>query len=140
MLVGNGETRPAAREITVRDLLSHKSGLIYGVFDQESELGKMYMAAGDVRFDFTGLDLAKAIAALPLAFDPGTAWRYSRSTDVLGAVIEVASGKPLDALLDEKIFTPLGMNDTHFYLDEDEINSPCRRPPTTEGAALRRRR
>lgn len=130
VLVGKGETRPAAREITVRDLLSHKSGLIYGVFDQESELGKMYMAAGDVRTDISGLELAKAIAALPLAFDPGTGWRYSRSSDVLGAVIEVAAGKPLDALLDEQIFTPLGMNDTSFYLEADEVNRLAE-PPTT---------
>lgn len=122
VLVGNGETRPATREITVRDLLAHKSGLIYGVFDQESELGKMYMAAGDVRYDITALELSKAIAALPLAFDPGSAWTYSRSTDVLGAVIEVAAGKPLDQLLDEQIFTPLGMDDTNFYLDEDEFD------------------
>jgi CubicO group peptidase (beta-lactamase class C family) len=122
VLVGKGEMRPAAREITVRDLLAHKSGLIYGVFDPDSELGKMYMAAGDTRFDFTALDLSKAIAALPLRFDPGTGWNYSRSTDVLGAVLEVASAKPLDVLLDEKIFTPLGMNDTHFYLEEDEFN------------------
>lgn len=122
VLVGNGVTRPATREATVRDLLSHKSGLIYGVFDPESELGKLYMAAGDVRFDITDLELAKAIGALPLRFDPGTAWHYSRATDVLGAVLEVASGKPLDVLLSEKIFTPLGMNDTHFYLEEDEFN------------------
>jgi CubicO group peptidase (beta-lactamase class C family) len=130
VLVGNGETRPAAREITVRDLLAHKSGLIYGVFDQQSELGKMYMAAGDVRTDITALELSKAIAALPLAFDPGSAWTYSRSTDVLGAVIEVAAGKPLDQLLDEQIFTPLGMNDTHFYLEEDEFDRLAE-PPTT---------
>jgi len=130
VLVGKGETRPAAREITVRDLLAHKSGLIYGVFDQESELGKMYMAAGDVRTDISGLELAKAVAALPLAFDPGTAWRYSRSSDVLGAVIEVAAGKPLDALLDEQIFTPLGMNDTSFYLAEDEF-ARLAEPPVT---------
>ena len=130
VLVGKGKTHPAAREITVRDLLSHKSGLIYGVFDQESELGKMYMAAGDIRTDISGLELARAIAALPLAFDPGTAWRYSRSSDVLGAVIEVAAGKPLDALLEEQIFTPLGMNDTHFYLEADEANRLAE-PPTT---------
>ena len=135
VLVGNGVTRPATREITVRDLLSHKSGLIYGIFDPESELGKMYMAAGDTRFDFTDLDLAKALAALPLRFDPGSAWHYSRSTDVLGAVIEVAAGKPLDALLDEQIFTPLGMNDTHFYLEEDEFNRLAE-PPTTIAAAV----
>ena len=130
VLIGNGKTRPASREITVRDLMSHKSGLIYGVFDPESELGKMYMAAGDTRFDFTDLDLAKAIAALPLRFDPGSAWHYSRSTDVLGAVLEVASGKTLDVLLNEKIFTPLGMNDTHFYLDEDEFSRLAEGPTT----------
>jgi CubicO group peptidase (beta-lactamase class C family) len=130
VLVGAGKTRPAAREVTVRDLMSHESGLIYGVFDQESELGKMYMAAGDTRSDFTALDLSKALAALPLAFDPGSAWRYSRSTDVLGAVLEKASGKTLDVLLDEKIFTPLGMNDTHFYLEPDEV-SRLAEPPTT---------
>jgi CubicO group peptidase (beta-lactamase class C family) len=133
VLVGNGETRPAAREITVRDLLSHKSGLIYGFFDQQSELGKMYMAAGDTRFDFTALDLSKAIAALPLESDPGAAWRYSRSTDVLGAVLEIASGKALDVLLQEKVFTPLGMNDTHFYLEADEASRLAEPPEKLKG-------
>ncbi len=131
VLVGKGETRPAAREITVRDLLSHKSGLIYGIFAApDDELGKMYMAAGDVSYDITALELSKAIAALPLAFDPGSAWTYSRSTDVLGAVIEKAAGKPLDVLLEEQIFTPLGMNDTHFYLEEDEFNRLAEPPAT----------
>lgn len=135
VLVGKGETRPATREITVRDLLSHESGLIYGFFDQQSELGKMYMAAGDTRFDFTALDLSKAIAALPLESDPGSTWRYSRSTDVLGAVLEVASGKTLDVLFQEKIFTPLGMDDTHFYLEADE-GARLAEPPATLKAPL----
>ncbi len=131
VLVGKGETRPAAREITVRDLLAHKSGLIYGIFaSPDDELGKMYMAAGDVSTDLTALELSKAIGALPLAFDPGSAWTYSRSTDVLGAVIEVAAGKTLDVLLDEQIFTPLGMNDTNFYLDADEFDRLAE-PPST---------
>jgi len=135
VLEGKGKTHPAPREITIRDLLSHESGLIYGFFDQQSELGKQYMAAGDTRFDFTALDLAKAIAALPLESDPGTVWRYSRSTDVLGAVLEVASGQKLDALLQDKIFTPLGMNDTHFYLEADE-GARLAEPPTTLKAPL----
>jgi CubicO group peptidase (beta-lactamase class C family) len=135
VLLGKGKTRPAAREITIRDLMSHESGLIYGFFDQQSELGKMYMAAGDVRFDITALELAKAISALPLESDPGSTWRYSRSTDVLGAVLEVASGKPLDVLLQEKIFTPLGMNDTHFYLEADE-GARLAEPPATLKAPL----
>ncbi len=135
VLEGKGKTRPAAREITVRDLLSHESGLIYGFFDQQSELGKQYMAAGDTRFDFTALDLAKSIATLPLDSDPGTKWRYSRSTDVLGAVLEIASGKKLDALLQDEIFTPLGMDDTHFYLEADEATRLAE-PPATLKAAL----
>ncbi|HEV7691959.1 MAG TPA: serine hydrolase domain-containing protein [Hyphomonadaceae bacterium] len=135
VLEGKGKTHPAPREITIRDLMSHESGLIYGFFDQQSELGKQYMAAGDTRFDFTALDLAKAIAALPLESDPGTTWRYSRSTDVLGAVLEIASGQKLDALLQDKIFTPLGMNDTHFYLEADE-GSRLAEPPTTLKAPL----
>jgi CubicO group peptidase (beta-lactamase class C family) len=107
----------------VRDLLAHKAGLIYGVFaTPDDELGKLYMAAGDARTGITALELSKALAALPLAFDPGSAWNYSRSTDVLGAVIEVAAGKTLDVLLDEQIFTPLGMDDTNFYLDADEVD------------------
>ncbi len=135
VLEGKGKTHPAPREITIRDLLSHKSGLIYGFFDQQSELGKLYMAAGDTRFDFTALDQARAIAALPLESDPGTAWRYSRSTDVLGAVLEVASGKTLDVLLQEKIFTPLGMDDTHFYLEADEF-ARLAEPPASLKTAL----
>lgn len=128
-------TRPAAREITVRDLLSHESGLIYGVFAEPNDpLGKLYMAAGDARFDFTALDLSKALAALPLKADPGTAWNYSRSTDVLGAVLEVAAGKPLDALLNEKIFTPLGMDDTHFYVEADEASRLAEGPTTLKTA------
>jgi CubicO group peptidase (beta-lactamase class C family) len=134
VLEGKGKTHPAPREITIRDLLSHESGLIYGFFDQQSELGKLYMAAGDTRFDFTALDLAKAIAALPLESDPGTTWRYSRSTDVLGAVLEVASGQKLDALLQDKIFTPLGMNDTHFYLEQDEFPRLAEAPTTLKAA------
>ena len=135
VLEGKGKTHPAAREITIRDLLCHESGLIYGFFDQQSELGKLYMAAGDTRFDFTALDLAKAIAALPLESDPGTTWRYSRSTDVLGAVLEIASGQKLDALLQAKIFTPLGMDDTHFYLEADE-GTRLAEPPATLKAPL----
>ena len=135
VLEGKGKTHPAPREITIRDLMSHESGLIYGFFDQQSELGKMYMAAGDTRFDITALDLAKEFAKLPLESDPGTVWRYSRSTDVLGAVLEVASGQKLDALLQDKIFTPLGMNDTHFYLEQDEFPRLAE-PPTTLKAPL----
>jgi CubicO group peptidase (beta-lactamase class C family) len=112
-----GEVTAAQNEMTVRDLLTHESGLIYGIFDPESELGRQYFGAGSLRFDITALELAKNLAALPLRFEPGTKWNYSRSTDVLGAVIEVAAGKSLDVLLKERIFDPLGMDETTFYVD-----------------------
>ena len=116
-VMGEGEqVRPALNTMTVENLLTHESGLIYGVFDPDSELGKMYLEAGSSSYAISALELARRLAALPLRFEPGTKWHYSRSTDVLGAVLEVASGKPLDVLLDELIFTPLGMDDTSFYI------------------------
>jgi CubicO group peptidase (beta-lactamase class C family) len=122
-----GDITPAKNEMTVQDLLTHESGLIYGIFDPQSDLGRQYFGAGSLRFDITALELAQNLAALPLRFEPGTKWHYSRSTDVLGAVIEVAAGKPLDALLKERIFDPLGMDETTFYVDAskaDRIANP----------------
>jgi CubicO group peptidase (beta-lactamase class C family) len=122
-----GDITPAKNEMTVRDLLTHESGLIYGIFDPQSDLGRQYFEAGSLRFDITALELAQNLAALPLRFEPGTKWHYSRSTDVLGVVIEVAAGKPLDALLKERIFDPLGMDETTFYVDgskADRIANP----------------
>tara|TARA_B110000858_G_scaffold141288_1_gene160351 strand:+ start:2985 stop:4241 length:1257 start_codon:yes stop_codon:yes gene_type:complete len=117
-----GEINAAKNEMTVQHLLTHESGLIYGIFDPESELGRQYFQAGALRSDITALELAQNLAALPLRFEPGSKWHYSRATDVLGAVIEVAAGKPLDALLKERIFDPLGMNDTTFYVDASKAS------------------
>lgn len=108
------KTVPARRPITVRDLLRHTAGLTYGVFgdtlvDQEYRkakiLGQMNLA------DFV-TDLAK----IPLQYEPGTRWHYSVSVDVLGRLVEVLSGKPFDQFLQERIFTPLEMNDTGFIV------------------------
>jgi CubicO group peptidase (beta-lactamase class C family) len=113
-----GEVTPAQNQMTVQDLLTHESGLTYGIFDPEGKLGQLYLQAGSTRRDITALELAQNLATLPLLFEPRTKWHYSRSTDVLGAVIEVAAGKPLDALLKERIFDPLGMDNTSFYVDQ----------------------
>ena len=112
-----GDITPSKNEMTVQDLLTHESGLIYGIFDPQSDLGRQYFGAGSLRSDITALELAQSLASLPLRFEPGTKWNYSRSTDVLGAVIEVAAGKSLDVLLKERIFDPLGMDETTFYVD-----------------------
>lgn len=117
-----GEVAAAKNVMTVADLLTHESGLIYAIFDPESPLGRQYFQAGVLSSDITALELAQTLAGLPLRFEPGTKWNYSRSTDVLGAVIEVAAGKTLDALLKERIFDPLGMDDTSFFVDQSEAS------------------
>ena len=113
-LIKEDRSRAAMTPITVRDLLRHTSGLIYGVFDKAS-LGEKYKSAGVASRDIDLNEFSARIATLPLRFDPGSAWHYSRSTDVLGRVIEIASGSTLDAFLKERIFDPLGMVDTAFY-------------------------
>ena len=117
-----GAVTAAKTVMTVQHLLTHESGLIYGIFDPESPLGKQYFQAGSLRSDITALELAQKLAALPLRFEPGSKWTYSRSTDVLGAVIEVAAGKSLDVILKERIFDPLGMDETTFFVDASKAS------------------
>lgn len=111
----DGTTTPATRPMLVRHLMSHTSGLIYGFIQPTTPLAKVWADGGETRTDLKARDYAKAIAKLPLRAEPGTAWNYSRSTDVLGAVVEVAGGKPLDQLVSERITGPLGMTDTAFW-------------------------
>ncbi|MFM1897014.1 MAG: hypothetical protein RLZZ385_2088, partial [Pseudomonadota bacterium] len=110
-----GELSPSGTVMTVRHLITHKSGIIQARFSPDSALGKMYaerLPSGGA----TALEHAKVLGQLPLYFEPGTAWHYGHSTNVLGAVLEVAAGKSLDVLLEERIFAPLGMVDTSFYV------------------------
>jgi CubicO group peptidase (beta-lactamase class C family) len=106
------------RPITIRDLLIHTSGLT-GV-GAESPVDSMYAAA-----DLSGgtlKEMVQKLSGMPLLYQPGTTWNYSRSTDVLGYLIEVVSGKPLDVFLKERIFTPLGMEDTDFYVPVEKLD------------------
>lgn len=114
----DGTTVPAAKPMLVRHLMSHTSGLIYGFVQPGSPIGKAWAAGGENRNDLPNREYAKVIAKLPLKAEPGTAWNYSRSTDVLGAVVEVAGGKTLDVLIRERITGPLGMTDTAFFQPE----------------------
>jgi CubicO group peptidase (beta-lactamase class C family) len=119
MQVVNAETgalTPAQNVMTVEHLLTHKSGLIQAIFSPDTELGKSYAAQIPGDGSLTNLEVAQRIGKLPLFFEPGSAWHYGHSTDVLGAVLEVAAGKPLDAILNERIFEPLGMDETTFYV------------------------
>ena len=113
-------TVAAQRAITIEDLMTHRAGLIYGGFDR-SPLTQMYEKSGI----YAGLGpnpppiLAANIdrlASLPLKFQPGSAYQYGLSTDVLGRVVEVASGLSLEEFFRRRILEPLGMRDTHFNL------------------------
>ena len=116
----HGEIRAAQNSITVENLLTHESGLIQAMFSPDSELGKMYQRDFPDYSDIIARDLAGRIGKLPVYFEPGSAWHYGHSTDVLGAVLEVAAGKTLDQVLDERIFEPLGMDETSFYLSSNK--------------------
>lgn len=111
------EPVPARRGINIRDLLSHRSGLTYG-FLNGGPVGAGYRKNGVTDgLTTTSMTLAEAIdklAAEPLVSQPGAAWNYSLSTDVLGRVVEVASGQPFQAFVHDRILKPLGMKDTMF--------------------------
>jgi CubicO group peptidase (beta-lactamase class C family) len=110
----SGNISSAENVMTVENLLTHESGLIQEIFSPNSALGQMY--GENIKGNMTARELAGTLGKLPVFFEPGTAWHYGHSTDVLGAVIEVAAGKPLDALLQERIFGPLGMDETTFFV------------------------
>ena len=112
---GKVELVLADRDITIQDLLRHTSGLTYE-FRGNAPVQKMYVEAKVFRRNQTNADQAVTLAQLPLMHQPGTRWEYSRSTDVLGRLVEVLSGTSLGEFLSERILTPLGMVDTAFFV------------------------
>jgi CubicO group peptidase (beta-lactamase class C family) len=112
------ELVPAKRAISIQDLMRHSSGLTYGFFG-EGAVKKLYVEANLFDGDFTNADFVDRIAKLPLAYQPGTTWDYSHSTDVLGRLVEVVSGKSLYAFEKERVLDPLGMSDTSFYVTDE---------------------
>jgi len=108
---------PAQRQITIQDLLRHTSGITYGFFGTML-VKKAYVDADVFGGDPTNEQFADKIAKLPLAFQPGTTWDYSHSTDILGRLVEVVSGKSLYAYTKETLLDPLGMTDTSFYVTD----------------------
>jgi CubicO group peptidase (beta-lactamase class C family) len=109
------ELVPPRRPMTVQDLFRHTSGLTYGFFGT-GIVKKMYLE-GKVWNDYpSNAELVDRLARLPLAYQPGTTWDYSHSTDVLGRVVEVVSGKSLYEFEKERVLQPLGMKDTAFYV------------------------
>ena len=103
------------RPMTIQDLMRHTSGLTYG-FTGASPVQKLLAESRFGSPDKTMTEHVEALAKLPLMHQPGAAWEYSVSTDVLGRVVEVIAGAPLGAVLRERVFAPLGMDDTGFYI------------------------
>jgi CubicO group peptidase (beta-lactamase class C family) len=112
-------TEPAKSEITIRQLLTHTSGVGYGMIDPDDRFRKIYQKAGIIDAwttqPITVAENIKKLAKMPLHFNPGEKYSYSEGLDVLGYFIEIVSGMPFDEFLKTSIFDPLGMNDTRFY-------------------------
>jgi len=120
----------AAREITVQDLLRHTSGFTYGSRG-ESLVHRAYRDAKVGSRDDSNAELVAKLGRLPLLYQPGTRWEYGVSTDVLGRLVEVVSGKTLGAFFAERIFRPLGMTDTAFWVPAEKLRraaEPWQRP------------
>ena len=120
---------PADREMTVQDLLRHTAGLAYGEITQNAPVKEALGKAGLYKsaIDYDARDLAPAeeverLAKVPLAHQPGTIWEYSLASDVLGRVVEAAAGERLADFLDKRLFKPLKMSDTGFWVSRDKIN------------------
>lgn len=117
------DVEPLAAPITMRQILSHSAGFSYGFIEPDTVIDQAYMAAGVAALgnqDLTLESLCDKLATLPLAYHPGTSWRYSLATDVVARVIEVISGQRFDAFLKARIFEPLRMVDTDFHVPADK--------------------
>ena len=119
------DVEPAKGAITIRHLMTHTSGLSYGVFDPGSVLFSAYNKAGVLNPLKPLSDMLTTLAPLPLAFQPGTQWEYSVATDVLGRLVEVVSGQSFGAFLSSRIFEPLGMSDTDFFVPQTKLHRLC---------------
>jgi CubicO group peptidase (beta-lactamase class C family) len=135
---------PANSEMTVQDLLRHTSGLAYGEITGNTPVREAYIKAGifkpkgpdyDAR-DLTPAEEVNGLSKAPLAHQPGTVWEYSFATDVLGRVVEAAAGKRLADFLDERLFKPLKMNDSGFWVLPDKIGRLAQAMPVDPASGL----
>jgi CubicO group peptidase (beta-lactamase class C family) len=134
------ELVPARREIIVHDLFTHTAGLSYG-FEENSALDRLYRKEfwelSDKEPGWSLEKLIQELAKLPLASHPGTAYRYSVGIDVLGYLVQLVSEQPFDAYLKEKIFDPLGMVDTDFWVPPEKVHRLAAVYGPQEGGGLK---
>jgi len=109
------------RPMSVRDLLRHTSGLTYGFFGITA-VDKMYIEKGVFDWQSNLEDKVSKLSEIPLLYQPGTKWHYSVSTDIVGYLVEKVSGQPLDRFFKERIFKPLDMKDTGFYVPAEKVD------------------
>ena len=122
------------REITIQDLLRHTSGLVYAGFTAHPKVKELYMKEGVDWKDVTPAEQIERLGKVPLAHQPGTAFEYGLSVDVLGRVIEVISGMPLGQFIQERIFVPLKMADSSFLVPKEKLSrlaQPFAKDPAT---------
>ena len=136
-LVAEGKLSDAVapnRPVTVQDLLRHTSGLTYGVFG-DSPVKAKYREVDTLSWEQTNPEFVTKIAAIPLAYQPGTVWEYGQSTDVLAHLIEVVSGQPIDEFLKANIFDPLGMTDTGYVVAKTDLGRVAEQLPNPKTGA-----
>jgi CubicO group peptidase (beta-lactamase class C family) len=128
---GHAVLQRPLNEPTVQDLLRHTSGLTYEILGDEP-IQRQYAQARLASRDRSNREFSKALADIPLMFEPGTVWEYSRATDLLGALVEAVSGQTLGSFLQDHILGPLGMVDTSFVVPPDKhhrIAEPFEKDP-----------
>lgn len=118
---GNMVTEPQSHKMTVRELMSHTGGLTYGIFAQ-SPVDGMYVDAGLLDTTVPLSEFVSRLGKIPLKTQPGTKWEYSVSVDVQGYLVEKLAGQTFGSFLEDKIFQPLGMTDTDFYVPEEKAS------------------
>jgi CubicO group peptidase (beta-lactamase class C family) len=118
---GNMQVAPLERDITIRHLLTHTSGLTYGLFSN-TPVDSLYLKAEVLSNEGTLKDMIDKLSHIPLLYQPGSTWHYGVSIDVLGYFVEVLSDMPFDQFLAQRIFQPLDMKDTGFYVPEDKVH------------------
>ena len=119
------DVEPAKTPITIRHLMTHTSGLSYGLFDPGTVMFNAYNSAAVMHPGKSLSEMMTTLAQLPLSFHPGTQWEYSVATDVLGRLVEVISGQSFGQFLSSRIFEPLGMMDTDFWVPADKLKRLC---------------
>lgn len=136
---GSWETVPAEHPMTVRELMSHTGGLIYTPPLGNGPIATAYAEAGIMNLpNYTLAESIPALADIPLSYQPGTQWVYSISVDVQGYMVERLSGQPFDEFLQDRLFGPLGMVDTAFYVAPEKAERLARQYRPTQDGKLQR--